>query len=97
MKITALVLSVIAVLAAAPSARAGLRCGTSLIQAGDSAAHLLLECGDPLLVQTIATENTSTTEGIVEQWTYDLGPGRFLRIVTIEGGKVSTIENGERH
>ncbi|NIN71421.1 MAG: DUF2845 domain-containing protein, partial [Gemmatimonadetes bacterium] len=40
--------------------------------------------------------NTSTTEGIVEQWTYNFGRGTFLKIVTIEAGKVAVIEDGER-
>lgn len=96
MKTTASILSALAVLAAAPSAQAGLRCGMSLIQEGDSAALVKLECGEPLLTQTIALDNTSKTQGVVEQWTYDLGPGRFLRIVTFEGGKVASIEKGER-
>ena len=83
------------VLFAAP-AHAGLRCGHELVQEGESAAQLLLACGDPMLRQTIAIANTSTTEGVVEQWTYNFGPGTLLQIVTIEAGKVSRIEDGER-
>jgi len=82
-------------LVAVPAA-AGFRCGHQLVQEGESAASLLLACGDPMLRQTIAVENTSTTEGIVEQWTYNFGPGTFLTIVTLEGGKISSIEEGER-
>ncbi len=81
---------------APPAARAGMRCEGALIEEGDSMARVLLECGEPLLRQTIALDNTSTTEGVVEQWTYDLGPGRFLQIVTFEGGQVLSIESGRR-
>lgn len=83
-------------LAAAGAAQAGVRCGHELVSEGESSAALLLACGDPLLRQTIATENTSKTEGIVEQWVYDFGPGTLLQIVTIEGGKIARIEDGGR-
>jgi hypothetical protein len=73
-----------------------LRCNHDLVEVGDSAAQLLLTCGEPLMRQTIATDNTSKTEGIVEQWTYSFGPGTFLQVVTIEGGKVALIEDGDR-
>jgi hypothetical protein len=87
--------SLILILVAVP-AGASFRCDYDLIQEGDSLAHVLSKCGEPMLRQMIAVENTSTTEGIVEQLTYNLGPGQFLRIVTIEAGKVVLIEEGER-
>jgi len=96
MKRYATTLTILTASLIASPAVAGFRCGHELIQEGDSAAHLLLECGQPMLRQTIAVENTSKTEGIVEQWTYNFGPGTFLTIVTIEAGKVSVIEEGER-
>jgi len=83
------------VLLAAP-VQAGMRCGRDLVQEGESVAQLLMVCGEPMLRQTIAVENTSETEGIVELWTYSFGPGTLLKLVTIEAGKVATIENGER-
>jgi hypothetical protein len=85
-----------ALLLLAAPAQAGLRCDHDLVQEGESAARLLQVCGEPTLRQTIAVDNTSTSEGIVEQWTYDLGPGTLLQIVTIEAGKVAKIEDGER-
>lgn len=81
---------------AAPAVRAGLRCEKQLIDVGDSAAELLLACGEPLLRQVVAVENTSKTEGIVEQWTYSFGPGTLLQIVTIEAGRIVEIEDGPR-
>jgi hypothetical protein len=84
-----------ATLVAAPVG-AGLRCGRDLVEEGDSVAQLMLTCGEPMLRQTIAVDNTSTTEGIVEQWTYHFGRGTFLTIVTIEAGKVAVIEEGAR-
>ena len=96
MKLFAATLAILTVSLIAAPAEAGFRCGHELIEEGDSVADMLLECGEPMLRQTIAVENTSTTEGIVEQWTYDFGPGTFLAIVTLEAGKVASIEMGER-
>jgi hypothetical protein len=88
-------LTALPLLLAAPG-RAGLRCDHDLVQVGESAAHLLLVCGEPLLRQTVALDDASTREDVVEQWTYDFGPGTLLQIVTIEAGKVAKIEDGER-
>ena len=38
---------------------------------------------------------TETTE-MVEQWTYNQGWGKFLRLVIFRGGRVDTIEDGPR-
>lgn len=95
MRIAVSALALLTIAAAGP-AQAGMRCGHELVQEGESAAALLLACGDPLLRQTIALENTSKTEGIVEQWVYDFGPGTLLQIVTIEGGNIARIEDGDR-
>ncbi len=96
MKLFAATLAILTASLIAAPAGAGFRCGHKLIQEGDSVADMLLKCGEPVLRQTIAVENTSTTEGIVEQWTYNFGRGTFLKIVTIEAGKVAVIEDGER-
>ena len=96
MRLFAATLTVVTLSVMGAPASAGLRCGHELVQEGDSAAELLLKCGEPLIRSTIALENTSTTQGIVEQWTYSFGPGKFLRIVTIEAGRVASIENGDR-
>jgi hypothetical protein len=96
MKLFAATLAIVTASLIAAPAGASFRCGRELIEEGDSVADLLLECGEPMLRQTIAVENTSTTEGIVEQWTYNFGRGTFLKIVTIEAGKVAVIEDGER-
>jgi hypothetical protein len=96
MRILALGLLALAPALALPAHANGLRCDHDLVDVGDSAAQLLLTCGEPMMRQTIATDNTSKTEGIVEQWTYSFGPGQFLKIVTIENGKVAVIESGDR-
>lgn len=89
-------LAFLPLLLAAP-AQAGLRCGHELVQEGESAAALVLACGEPMLRQTITrARRRSATEQVEEQWTYDFGPGTLLQIVTLEGGKIESIEDGER-
>jgi hypothetical protein len=89
-------LASLSVLFATPS-QAGLRCGHELVQEGESTAQLLLACGDPMLRQTITTaRRRSATAKVEEQWTYNFGPGTLLQIVTLEGGRISKIEDGER-
>lgn len=95
MRVLASTLTLFSIALAGP-AQAGLRCGHDLVQEGESAAELLLVCGEPMLRQMIAVGNTSQTEGIVEQWVYDFGRGTLLQIVTIEAGKIAKIENGAR-
>ena len=38
----------------------------------------------------------STVTLPVDQWTYNLGKGRFLRMLLFEGGKLVAIESGDR-
>jgi len=80
----------------ATPAAADMRCEGGLVNVGDSKGYVYEICGEPSFRDTIALDETSTTEGVVEQWTYNLGPGRFLRIVTFEAGLVSTIDRGDR-
>jgi hypothetical protein len=84
------------VIALALPAQADIRCGHDLVQDGESVAQLLLVCGEPMLRQTIGVRETPAGEVLVEQWTYNFGPGTLLQIVTVEGGKVAKVEDGAR-
>jgi len=37
---------------------------------------------------------TLTVEIVVDEWVYDLGPQRFVRYVTFENGRLTTVETG---
>jgi hypothetical protein len=95
MRVLAVSIALVAIALATP-ALGDLRCDHDLIQEGDSAAQLLLICGEPMLRQTIGVRETETSEVLIEQWTYNFGPGTLLQIVTIEAGKVAKIEDGAR-
>ena len=42
----------------------------------------------------LGKENTVTRS--IDQWTYHLGEGKFLRILYFEGGRLAAIEEGDR-
>ena len=81
------------------------RCGTRLISAGDSADKVLHFCGEPVSVQTRVAERSYvdeygrtyffpglTQEVVVEEWTYNLGPHQFMRVVRLENGFVAEVK-----
>jgi hypothetical protein len=57
----------------------GLRCGSALIEAGDSEMKVLQECGKPTLVDG-------------GQWMYDMGPMEPKRVIWIQNGYVRAME-----
>lgn len=104
-----------------------MRCGTKLVSLGDSKAEVLINCGEPLLKETIAIrEDTEYSElratyplleknGLlkekdtaaaagskssltlpIDQWTYNIGSGKFLRLLIFQGGRLVAIEKGDR-
>jgi hypothetical protein len=87
----------------APAAQAAvLRCKSSVLTTGDSSAEVLIKCGKPLLVepltQTALSEDgqlTQVTAG--ERWTFDMGKGMFMQIVTVQNGVIQKIEDGPRN
>ena len=94
-----------AVLLAAVPAYA-FRCGTRVITSGDPADKVLQFCGSPVSVQTRHAERPYidelgrsylykglVEEVIIEEWTYNLGPNQFMRIVRIENGRVAEVKS----
>jgi hypothetical protein len=83
------------------SARADfLRCGSALIEPGDSAAHTLEKCGEPTSKTTI--DEPVWARGVngnvyqsgnarAEIWRYNFGPGKFPAVLRISEGIVESI------
>jgi len=82
-------------------------CDLSGLHAGDTRADALGRCGAPAATATWRGRRTtvSTVPGTgavpdpsstvqVEEWVYNLGPQRFLRIVRFEDGRVVKVETG---
>jgi hypothetical protein len=94
-----------AVLLAAVPAYA-FRCGTRIITSGDPADKVLQFCGSPVSVQTRHAERPYidelgrsylykglVEEVVIEEWTYNLGPQQFMRLVRIENGRVAEVKS----
>jgi hypothetical protein len=80
-----------------------LRCGNRLIGEGDHFSRLLRYCGEPEFVETRSAQRAFTNllgqvvfhgyaeEIRIEDWTYNFGPHKLMRIVRIENGQVAEI------
>jgi hypothetical protein len=97
---------VLALLGASVPAHA-FRCGTRIISRGDHASKLLAYCGEPTAVQSRLAQRSFVSDYgrgrvyipgfvedvLIEEWTYNLGPSKLLRLVRIENGFVTEIRN----
>lgn len=80
-----------------------LRCGQRLISIGDHQTKLLRFCGEPLSRESRYASRIYMgdnrrgflpgvfEEVIVEEWTYNFGPRKLMRLVRIEDGVVTEI------
>lgn len=83
-------------LALSPPAQANaMRCGNHLISTRDTAAIVLIHCGQPLLREIIYGKGIAPPP-IGERWTYHMGKDQFTQMVTVINGRVVRIENGPR-
>jgi hypothetical protein len=81
---------------------ASIDCGGGIISEGDTRADLLAKCGPPdskesheeELIERLDQGVRQKTFITIEEWTYDFGPARFSRIVTLRNGKVADIRSG---
>ncbi len=67
-----------------------IRCGTEIVSVGDPTIELLQKCGEPDLKELIKTNGF-----IIEKWTYNCGSTRFMKILTLKGGKVHRVESAD--
>ena len=88
-------------------AEAAMHCGQRIVSRGDSAAKVLRFCGKPETVERRRAERIYTTQrGVllpgfveevwVEDWTYNFGPNKLMRLVRVEDGIVTNIRTLER-
>jgi len=94
---------IVAALLSAP-AHAAMRCGSRLVTSGDHKIEVLSKCGHPALVETRLHHHPIRlphhAHGLyhhrllaaeIEEWTYNFGPRRFMRLVQFAGGRVVRI------
>jgi len=80
------------------------RCGTRIITRGDHADKILRFCGEPASVQSRISQRSYVSdfgrvfpgvveEVVIEEWTYNLGSQRLIRVVRLENGFVAAIRH----
>ena len=77
-------------------------CGGGIISTDDRTADVMAKCGSPDFKDTHQEEviqrlDINTKEKVyitVEEWTYNLGPNQFMRIVVLKNGRVAEIRTG---
>ena len=91
-------------LAAGAASAETFRCGSWIASADLSVEELLEKCGEPsdksvevvdVYARSAGGGRTRTGTVTVEKWTYDRGPQSFVMIVTIEAGRIKSIEREE--
>jgi hypothetical protein len=85
---------------ASPAEATCIRCALdSLVCAGDSKFDLLDQCGGPDLAEGSGTgflRNDELADLNLETLFYNCGEKQFVKIITVRGGRISSIEEGER-
>ena len=83
-----------------------MRCKNDLVREGMHPLEVINKCGEPHYVEE-STEYSSAAidneqAGLylqhevpirIEEWTYDFGPRRFMRLLRFENGKLISIES----
>lgn len=79
-------------------------CDDDEVSTGLSQYEILQRCGQPFFedsreeerMVTIDKKTSKLTNVRIDEWTYNLGPNRFLRILKFENGKLVDVEDGDR-
>ena len=111
MKSLAFALGVAALMFCTTSHAESLRCNGDLAQIGDSKASVIQKCGVPFFTESFckpasqvaspAAPSGGTTVTIapcdlVDEWSYNPGPGQFITILRFEAGVMTSIRYGDR-
>ncbi len=78
------------VLAVVASADDSFRCGSDLVNPGDSTVKVLLRCGPPSYKEVL---NPGFEGARVEKWFYNCGSSGFLYVLGFVEGTLETINN----
>ncbi len=86
------------------NARLPVRCDTGILGTGLSQYEVLQRCGEPFfkdsrreeIFSSISGGNRHLVERRIDEWTYNLGPNRFMRILTFNNGLLEEISSGSK-
>jgi hypothetical protein len=65
-------------------------CGTDLVSVGDLKPSIMRKCGAPYIKEDIGSGGTR------ERWTYNFGSSEFLKILTFDGDRLESIDDGDK-
>lgn len=79
------------------------RCGDRIVSIGDSKAEVVLRCGEPAskdgrteeIIEKSDIDRKHRTRISIEEWTYNFGPDKFIRIYQFKNGKLVDIRTGD--
>ncbi len=78
-------------------ATAGFRCTNGkLVSEGDTKSEVRIKCGQPFDEEYIGTVKANKKRTNLDQWTYNLGEGKLLKILDFHDGVLTEIKNGPR-
>jgi len=77
-------------------------CEGGIISTDDRSTDVMAKCGKPdfknsheeAVSQRIDHDTKQTIYITVEEWTYNLGPNQFTRIIILKNGRVTEIQTG---
>lgn len=84
-----------------------MRCGQRIVTEGNSTYDVKMRCGEPVMAnrrtelrsQRIWLQDRSIeqmVEVVIEEWTYDFGPTKFIMYLTFEQGRLISVVSGPR-
>lgn len=79
-------------------------CDGSEFAVGQNQYEVLQRCGEPFFkdsreedrVTTVDKRTSKLVKTRIDEWTYNLGPNKFLRILKFENGRLVNVSTGDR-
>ena len=77
-------------------------CGDRIVSLGESQGVVYLKCGEPAwkatrdedLIERISDERVRKSTVTIDEWTYNFGPDRLVRILTFTNGTITDVRTG---
>jgi hypothetical protein len=77
-------------------------CSGGIVSTDDSSSDVMAKCGSPdfrdshqeEVVQRLDVDTKQKVYINVEEWTYNLGPNQFTRIIILKNGRIAEIRTG---
>ena len=87
---------------AEPPRKTEARCADQYPSTGSTKAEVLLKCGEPAgkdsrkeeIIETLDADTRKKTDVIIDEWTYNFGPDKFIRIFEFRNNKLTDVKTG---